>query len=244
LVAALVVAPGASASCPSLRHVKAFKGHVTEKVGAAASGNYPQNEGGGTQTIQLGRAVVGADMHLGDKHRNPVGYDFNGRISGGKAIVADVYDDTGLDYHGELKYNGPVPKSGGPDAAGAVLGLDRKSCHYKLAVSFAIFAHYQGDPEVNFGQLVSFGAFSETKNIPNDLKLGGEAQVKPHPDFPDHPVFLKKASIALDGAWMPDLITLVNCGSPIPVGDCNDIENPQFDTPASISWHLHPVFKK
>jgi hypothetical protein len=68
--------------------------------------------------------------------------------------------------------------------------------------------------------------------------------VNPRPDYPDDPWLLGKASIALNGGWMTDLITLVNCGSPHPVGNCNDIENPQFDTPASISWHLHPVFKK
>jgi hypothetical protein len=244
LVAALVVAPGASASCPSLRHVKAFKGHVTEKVGAVASGDYPQNEGGGTQTIQLGRAVVGADMHLGDKHHSPTGYTFGGRISGGKAVVDDVYEDTGSDYAGELKYNGPV-RNGGTNAASAAVGLNRKVCHYKLEVDFFIDAAYQGDSEVDSGHWATFGAFSETKNIPNDLKLGGDAQVKPHPDYPDDPVGLQKASIALNGPWMPDLITLVNCGSPFPTGDCNDIpENPQLDTPASISWHLHPVFKK
>ena len=46
---------------------------------------------------------------------------------------------------------------------------------------------------------------------------------------------------------MPDLITLVDCGSPSPSdpncpGDADP--NPTFATPAHFSWHLHPVFEK
>ena len=56
--------------------------------------------------------------------------------------------------------------------------------------------------------------------------------------------FTTNALFTLNGGWMQELIILFDCGSPFPTGDCVEEDNPVFDTPASISWHLHPVFKK
>jgi hypothetical protein len=250
VLVALVLAPGASADCPSFQHVKAYTGRVSENVGAVASGDYPASEGGGTQTIQLGRSVVGARVHFEKKTHHPNGdYSFDGPLNGGQVILDDVYEDTGTDYHGELKYNGPVINEEGLNDNFGGLGLMRRpKCRYKLAFNFLFYAKYQGDPEVNYGQLIGFGAFSTTNPIPKDLKLKGNAQVLPHPDYePDNPWEWNKALVALNSPWMPDLITLVDCGSPVPLDpNCpgDGPPNPQFDTPASISWHLDPVYEK
>jgi hypothetical protein len=118
LVAALVAAPSASADCAPLRTVEAFKGHVSENVGASASATWPAIEGGGAQTVQLGRSIVGANVHFGDKKKNEDGAEFLGRLNGGNVVTDDVFEDTGTgDNAGELKYGGPL-KNGGANANG------------------------------------------------------------------------------------------------------------------------------
>jgi hypothetical protein len=251
-VAALVAAPSASADCASLRKVEAFKGHVSENVGEAASATWPEIEGGGAQTVQLGRSIVGANVHFGDKkgipegvgHKEKIGDLFEGRINGGSVVTDDVFEDTGTgDNAGELKYSGPL-KHGGANANGGGVLLNRKQCSYKVGVHFFIEADYSGDPEVDLGHWVSMGAFSSTKSIPDDLKLDGHIDVQPRPDFPNDPEGAGEGAVALDSPWMGDLITLFECESPEPTGNCLKDQNPEFETPATFSWHLRPVFKK
>jgi hypothetical protein len=246
LVAALVAAPSASAQCASLRKVEAFKGYVSENVGASASADWPATVGGGTQTVQLGRSIVGAKVHFSDKKKSPVGAEFIGPINGGHAVTDDVFEDTGSGENvGELKYGGPLKNDRRANADGGGVGLNRQSCSYKLGVHFNIEAHYSGDPEVDLGHWVAMGAFSSTKSIPDDLKLDGHIEVQPRVDFPNHPFGDVEGAVALDSPWMGHLITLFECDSPEPIGNClNNDQNPEFDTPATFSWHLRPVFKK
>lgn len=253
LVAALVAAPSASADCASLRGVEAFKGYVSETVGAADSASYPAIEGGGTQTVQLGRFIGAAKVHYGDKkdipegagagHEKKIGELFNGRINGGNVMTDDVFEDTGTgDLKGELKYSGPLINDGGANANGGGLLLDRRECSYKLGAHFFFEAEYSGDPHADLGHWVSMGAFSSTKSIPENLKLDGHIDLLPRLDFPNEPT--EGGAIVLDSPWMGDLITLFECESPEPTGNCIDNPNPEFQTPAFFSWHLRPVFEK
>jgi hypothetical protein len=244
LAVTLAAAPSARADCASLRKVEAFKGYVSENVGASASAEWPASEGGGAQTVQLGRSIVGAKVHLNDKKKSRVGANYTGAISGGTVVTDDVFQDTGTgDNAGELKYGGPLT-NGGANASGGSLGLSRKVCKYKLAVSFFIEAAYSGDPDADLGHWVSMGAFSETKPIPGDLKLDGHIDVQPQLDYPNNPSGHSQGSVALDSPWMGHLITLFECHSPDPIGNCLTNQNPEFETPATFSWHLRPVFKK
>jgi hypothetical protein len=88
------------------------------------------------------------------------------------------------------------------------------------------------------------GAFSSNKSIPDDLKLDGHIDVQPRPDFPNDPEVGRGGAVALDSPWMGHLITLFECDSPEPTGNCLNDQNPEFDTPATFSWHLRPVFMK
>ena len=243
-MAALVAAPSASADCAPLRTVEAFKGHVSENVGASASATWPAIEGGGAQTVQLGRSIVGANVHFGDKKKNEDGAEFLGRLNGGNVVTDDVFEDTGTgDNAGELKYGGPL-KNGGANANGGGVGLNRRACSYRVGVHFFIEADYSGDPDADLGHWVSMGAFSSNKSIPDDLKLDGHIDVQPRPDFPNDPEVGRGGAVALDSPWMGHLITLFECDSPEPTGNCLNDQNPEFDTPATFSWHLRPVFMK
>jgi hypothetical protein len=114
--AALVVALAAAASnaskavgsalaCTSLRNVIGFSVKVTETVGAVVTGQSPP---AGTRTIQVGNVMSQVHLHLGDKRHFGRYYDFKGTATGGRVAVDNYFEDTGLDYTGELTYDKPA----------------------------------------------------------------------------------------------------------------------------------------
>jgi hypothetical protein len=245
LVVALVAAPSASADCVSLRNVQAFTGHVTEVVGAAASGEWPD---GGSETIQLGHVVHKVHLTLLHKtHTGPL-ISYDGPASGGNVEVDDLYSDSSNDYAGEITYNGPVmsPTRAATGASGSGgLGIAHDQCKYKLNVGIYVRGKYQGDPEVDLGHWAWLGAFSSTEHLPDSLYLHGEWDAEAKSDFPENPQSFYKGALSLSSPWMPDLELLLQCNSPVPNDNCYmpDAES-QLGTPSSFSWHLRPVFKK
>lgn len=232
----------AAAGCPSLRNVVAFDGHVSETIGEAFSG---ADGGDGTLTIQLGRVARNVHIHLGDKRhpRNATYYVFSGRTSGGHVSIDDVYEDTGLDYAGELKYDSAVS----PNSGGGVLVIDRRSCTYKLNVGFVFAATYTGDPEVDRGHLVTFGASTspDVHIFAPSLGLhGGTLFRGPLAPQPACDPLLADACAYLYSEWMPELLELYECGT-VDLTNCSLADDdPHFKTPATFTWTLKPVYKK
>jgi hypothetical protein len=234
----------AATECPSLRNVVAFDGHVSETIGEAFTGS---DGGGGTLTVQLGRVARNVHIHLADKrHRSTPGapyYEFSGRTSGGNASIDDVYEDTGADYAGELKYEGAVSPAGA-GVGGAVLVIDRRSCTYRLNVGFVFVATYTGDPEVDRGHLVTFGVSTSPDahlSGPHLALYGGIAFNGPQPGCDP---LLPDACAYLHSGWMPELIELYECGTTDLTNCAISDDDPHFKTPATFSWTLKPVYKK
>jgi hypothetical protein len=233
----------AATECPSLRNVVAFDGHVSETIGEALSG---ADGGEGDLNIQLGRVASNVHIHLANKrHPGTPGaplYVFSARVSGGHVSIDDVYEDTGADYAGELKYEGAVS----PHSGGGSLVIDRRSCTYKLNVGFVFEATYTGDPEVDRGHLVTFGASDSGAHIfaPN-LGLGGgvafRGALAPQPGC--DPVLAEPCAY-LSSDWMPELLELYECGTTDLTNCAITDDEPHFKTPATFTWTLKPVYKK
>lgn len=229
----------AAAQCPSLRNVVAFDGQVSETIGESVSGS---DGTGGTLTIQLGRVARNVHLHLGEK-RHPVGpfYVFSGRARGGHVSTDDVYQDT-EDYAGELKYDGAVR----PYSGGGTLVIDHQFCTFSLSVGFVFGATYTGDPEVDRGHLVTFGA--STSPLPISAHhlslLGGTRFSGPLAPRPACDAVLVDPCAYLHSDWMPELIELFECGT-IDLTNCSIADDdPQFKTPATFHYSLKPVYKK
>jgi hypothetical protein len=241
-VVALVLAPLAGASCRSLRDVRAFAGHVTEHVGAQATGLSCPDCGGSTVGIQLGHAMHKVHFHVGNKrHVSRFFYDFKGPPSGGMVAVDDGYEDTAADFSGELKYHGPLPKKATGEG---LLLITHKTCNYNFSASVAFAATYKGDPEIDPGRTAGINGASKVKPLPHDLILSGSDKLPIYPSCSELGVLSGCAEIG--SGWTQHLVTLQQCGYLLPPsGDnCADDMNPQLKTPASFSWHLHPVFDK
>jgi hypothetical protein len=233
-------AGGAAKACPSLQNVVGFQGVVSLSVGAAASGgvgNYP-----GTETIQLASAVTQTRLHLFAKHHFGPIYSFNGPSTGGRVEVADSFDDTADDYHGDLKHDGPP--TGRP--AGLVI-INFVTCLYKVAFGGGTGAEYTGDPEIDPGPTVTFGADSADKALPEDLKLHGSDSPDTTPDCDLSDILSTPSCSYLGGGWLTDLVELILCGNSDPGADVTckpDAVGLNLGTPAQFSWSLTPVFKK
>ena len=227
----------AGADCSSLRNVDAFTGWVSESVGTAASGTEDPT---GDLTIQIAAVAVHVRLNLNDKHHAGHIYSFGGGMSGGHVSVADSYADTGGNYFGDLKYGGSLTASGGGNAE---LLIDFHTCRYKLWAAFIVDGTYTGDPEVDYGHELSFGATSSDGHLTQNLTAHNSEMLDTYADCRD-PFASAGGCAQLYDAWMPELILLTECHTTNTSVCQPQDNNPKFTTPASFTLSLKPVFAK
>ncbi len=231
---ALSAVPATASACASLRKVKSFHGHASASIVALTSGSDP--ESGGTETIGFGRVAQQLAINLTEKVKGHGIVDFTGSATGGKLSVDDTFENSGADIAGEAKYDHPLPKN-----RGAVdLLLNRKTCEYKFELGFIVKPTFDGDAEVNPGNLGE-NVSSQAKGIAGDLSLHGFAASGAYPECSD-PLLAAGACAGIESGWMGDFIDLFECGS-LDTSACTLSNEPEIGH-ASFSWDLKPRFVK
>jgi len=221
-----LAAPTTASACPSLAHVTAFRGHVTELTFTGQATGSDGN--GGTASITLDRNATAIPINLTHHAHGPLGTVFTGSPPRGGAIsVDDTFTDPTQMLSGTQTASGPTGLTTGPE-----LVLLAGSCKYQLSASFGIGTTSSGNwptsgPDTSAGG----AATSPEKKIPKGLKLSGTATL---PAYATCPAGVNpNGCYVFEGlSWTQEYDTLSGAPSDQPEGS------------ATFGWSISPVLAK